>query len=464
MERAKLGAMVAVPKSLIDLEQVKEDLTIANAKHAVLQRMGFAVGAVSPDIKLYRETQDYIHVPRHYPLPDGVEVEDTRSFPQFQGYVKSLITLRPKQVAPCNALIDDCEDKIISLSCGFGKSVIALHAAATDERFPLLVVVNTKALAEQWVKEINKWLNVHDVGRVYGGQCSWKNKSIAVALLHTLTGAKTFPSEFYEYWRLVIFDELHHCAADTFSRACHMFPAERWGLSATVDRSDGMEGVFKAHVGEIVYKDLSQPLVPKFHFVKTGVVVRPDQIQMKNYGYGRSAGSTYNMLPTNCIPRYVNIVCKNEGRTRLVLGWVEKKAREGRKILVLGERVKHLMQMHKQCDFGSKALFIGGMSPEAGRQALKAQVVFATQHLAKEGLDSPALDTVFILVPYPTRTRMQQTVGRIQREFEGKMEPEAFVFVDACDVSEKYADCMKTWCRSQKFPFVDVTQAGQLEK
>lgn len=57
----------------------------------------------------------------------------------------------------------------------------------------------------------------------------------------------------------------------------------------------------------------------------------------------------------------------------------------------------------------------------------QARVIFATWQFAAEGLDIPALDTLFMVTPM---SDVEQAVGRILRPHEGKKEP---VVVDMRD-------------------------------
>ncbi len=51
--------------------------------------------------------------------------------------------------------------------------------------------------------------------------------------------------------------------------------------------------------------------------------------------------------------------------------------------------------------------------------------------LAKEGLDIPSLDTLFLATPTGSAITVQQAVGRIVREYEGKKQPIVLDFVDS---------------------------------
>ena len=56
--------------------------------------------------------------------------------------------------------------------------------------------------------------------------------------------------------------------------------------------------------------------------------------------------------------------------------------------------------------------------------------LFATYSLAKEGLDIPRLDRLFLTTPQKDFAVVTQSIGRIARTFEGKEPPIAYDFVD----------------------------------
>ena len=56
--------------------------------------------------------------------------------------------------------------------------------------------------------------------------------------------------------------------------------------------------------------------------------------------------------------------------------------------------------------------------------------LFATYALAKEGLDIPCLDRLYLATPIKDYAVVTQAIGRIARTCEGKSEPICYDFVD----------------------------------
>ena len=82
----------------------------------------------------------------------------------------------------------------------------------------------------------------------------------------------------------------------------------------------------------------------------------------------------------------------------------------------------------------------GKMTPKKGKaerekaiedmRSGKKKDLFATYSLAKEGLDIPRLERLFLTTPQKDYAVVTQSIGRIARVFEGKAEPIAYDFVD----------------------------------
>ena len=60
----------------------------------------------------------------------------------------------------------------------------------------------------------------------------------------------------------------------------------------------------------------------------------------------------------------------------------------------------------------------------------KKHYLFATYALAKEGLDIPRLDRLYLTTPQKDYAVIVQSVGRIARTFDGKEQPIAYDYVD----------------------------------
>lgn len=449
------GAWLRVPRRWVDFDRVKRELHVSNGAHWAAVSVGAPTEVVDAKITLYREVEDYIEVPRHYRVPlnargrKGLRRRGVFSLVTTNSYkggrIKHKITPRDKIQVEAIEALKNPGDKILALACGKGKTIVSIAAAAERNMFPVLVVVNSEALLSQWRRELKKFLQENGkrvkVGHVQGKIYQWDGYPVAVAMLQSLA-RKKYPEEFYRYWKLVIFDEAHRLGSEHFSKAAPLFPCERWGLSATLKRSDGNEKVIQLHLGKVAYANLDQPLDPITYFIDTGIRVKEGRYMF------RRGKTNLSKLHTD--------LAEYEGRNKQILYYAEKALAKGRTILVLGERLTQLHWLYEHCNHPSKAMHVGPMSQEERDVALTKQIVFATQHLAKEGLDRPAFDTLFVLFPFGGEGRLKQSWGRILRVYDGKKKPKVFVFVDQVEILLALAAKMKQHLRKSKWRFADV--------
>jgi len=323
-------------------------------------------------------------------------------------------------------------------------TVCALYAAQKSDMFPALVVVHTTALLTQWVERIKEFYTLDDVPIIQGDKFKYVGYPIAVAMLQTLV-SRTYKPEFYQYWRLVVVDEVHRLGAATFSQMCWQFPGERWGLSATPKRYDGMDIVFRMHLGEVCHEYLEQEIVPNVFLVDTESTLSP----YKRYTLWNGELS---------IPKVITDLAENESRNNKILHFLEKSYHKGRTILVLGERLDQLRSLHDaMTECSSKAMCVGSMKAPDRTEALKARIIFATHQIAKEGLDKPELDTLFILIPFANEGRLQQSVGRILRKKQNKSKPVVVVFYDSgVEVMLAFSRKMKKWFLKNKYSVTEI--------
>lgn len=452
------GALVRFPAQWVARPQLERELSISNGAYWTAVQSGAPTEGIPAKLRLWREDGPDLLVPRHYTpryIGEGLRRyvrQGSRPFslerphPRSDAGLKHVITLRDSvQEEASQALHATTMDKILALACGKGKTVVALHAALEGQRLPLLVVVHTNALMDQWRERINEFWPGASVGRIQQDECTWKGYPVAIAMLHTLVRRK-FSPQFYAYWKLAVFDEVHRLGAGHFSSVCSMFPCERWGLSATLRREDGMDKVIQLHLGQVAFQDLTQPLKPRVYFVSTGI-----RVNERKYMFRRGRIN---------LSRLMSDLADRDDRNRLILEWVHKAASAGRTILVLGERLSQLHYLYENTECASKSLHVGSMKPEERRDALKHQVVFATQHLAKEGLDRPAFDTLFILFPFGGQGRAQQSVGRILRVHGGKKSPRVFVFEDSIGILQALAHKLRRHLKAMDFSVGNVDRGS----
>lgn len=425
-DKAYITNNVLLPKRFVNASVIKAALTFTlNDEEPILDEVtGEQIGVRSKLLRLWDETASHVIVPRDF-LPTAQYPEFRCEFveippPEFEKVrIDDRIGLRDEeQVRAFEALLNH-NSGTLNLSCGKGKTVIALKAAATF-KVPTIVVVNTTALLEQWKEEISRHLGVSSVGIIQGTVRDWKGHPVVLAMVHTLSG-RSWPMDFRRRFGLVLYDEGHHMSAPVFVLSADLFFGRRFSLTATASRTDGLEVIYQYHLGRVIHSNLSQELVPHtvFHIMKWEmppnhrklVVDRNDDVS---------------------VPRVRTYLGRLEWRNNLIYEHLLRDLQDGRKILVLSHSVGHVEMLHGYLS-GVGAGLITGQTPQEERMAIlrNGNPVFGTFQLAREGLNKPSLDTLYIATPFSNSNDLQQAWGRIQRVCAGKQAPLVRVFEDA---------------------------------
>jgi superfamily II DNA or RNA helicase len=176
--------------------------------------------------------------------------------------------------------------------------------------------------------------------------------------------------------------------------------------------------VFRYHIGRVLFGATERRLKPKVRRVWT------------NFRVVKTERFNPALVSRSILVRFL---CASRARNRLIVQQLKLAVEAGRKVLVLSERLNHLEALEAALarEMGSEApstgRYVGGMSAEERDESAKCRVIFATKQLASEGLDIPALDTLFLVTPMAD---VEQAVGRILRTFEGKKDPVVVDFRD----------------------------------
>lgn len=463
-----LNNNLLIPKSNLSVAAVKQALTFVIGEETLVdEETNEIIGSRQKTWELWDETRHHIVVPRAFLTPDGRKSlgidwaeESHVSFKWPAVSFRDNIEFRNKmQDDAFEAMMEHYQTGgILNLGCGKGKTVLALKLAAWL-KVPTLIVVNTTALLEQWREEINKHLgiSVDDIGIIQGEQCEWEGRGIAIAMIHTLSNKREqWSMKFRKHWGLVVYDETHHLSAPHFVRSADLFYGWRIGLTATATRTDRLEAIYQYHIGRIFFTDLEQDLVPdtKFHVLDW-------DIQAKDLPKIRDKSGDVNLSKVR------TFVGSQKWRVSLIVDKLIEDMKAGRTALVLSHSVPGVKALYEEyCrrvggpQADEAGIIIGETEQEDRIPILRhCNPVFGTFQLAREGLDKPSLDTLYITTPFANSNDLQQAWGRIQRAFEGKLHPLIRVFEDtAIGICSRSCRMLRKFLKALKYPIDRVKE------
>lgn len=205
-------------------------------------------GKWDPRVGAYRAMA--IHYPDILDYLDRSEIRywdrvpDPPPCPTFQCDLE----LRSYQQKALNAWLDAGKKGVIVLPTGAGKTYIALKAMEILN-VATLVVVPTLDLVTQWREQLEHQFGA-EVGVYGGGEGLLKALTVA-----TYDSAYIRAPQLGNKFLLLIFDEVHHLPAPSYSQIAEMYIAPfRMGLTATYERDDGRHRMLSRLVGGRVYQ------------------------------------------------------------------------------------------------------------------------------------------------------------------------------------------------------------------
>jgi superfamily II DNA or RNA helicase len=231
-------------------------------------------------------------------------------------------------------------------------------------------------------------------------------------------------------------------------KSADLFFGERFSLTATATRTDGLESIYQYHLGPVIYVDLDQELIPDtfFHQLNWSPNEEQDRASRDITGQ-RHHGKLCVMLGTV------------KWRNRLIVRHIRQDMKQKRQILVLTHSVEHsreLYQLYMKKSGNENAGLINGEDVPAEERIpilRESNPVFGTFQLAREALNKQTLDTLFVCTPFGNANDLQQSWGRIQRMKEGKHDPRVRLYEDVqIPTCAKQCRKLRKFLRAMKYP------------
>ena len=356
-----------------------------------------------PEFRVWRENDKKIYVPRFYgeqqwgvasnklPPPTMIDVP-------FRG------NIRDAQIPAVEAFLQKGSG-LLELPCGFGKTILSLNIVSRLG-VKTIIVVHKEFLLEQWVERIAEFMPTARVGRLQGTIIDVADKDIVIAMLQSLS-MKDYDAAIFEGFGLTIIDETHHIAAEVFSQALFKVVTKHMlGLSATMERKDGLSKVFKLFLGDIVYSAQREKV---------------DNVLVHKVLY-RSGDDKYSETETNwkgetMFSAMVTKVCSYAPRNEFLLHVLTHMLTDERngQIMVLSQNrslIDYLFTAINDRKIAEVGYYVGGMKQTALKKSETCRVILGTFAMAEEALDIKTLTTMLFAT---SRTDVTQAVGRILR-------------------------------------------------
>lgn len=322
---------------------------------------------------------------------------------------------------------------ILQSPAGSGKTQVGIALAAALGR-KTLWLTHTRDLLSQSKNRAEQYMSPSLTGTITEGRVQI-GKAITFATVQTMCNLDL--GRYRDVWDCIIVDECHRVAGTPtsvtqFSKVLNSLAARhKYGLSATVHRADGMIAATYALLGQIAYQVPDAAVSEKVMTVS--VLPRPT-----HQGLSREFLDTDGTI---IYAKLVNFLADRYDRNELIAAdLVENRDHYN---LILSDRLSHLeyLMKHLPHDLRNQAVMVDGKMTSKKAKAMREQAIedmrqghkrylFATYSLAKEGLDIPRLDRLYLATPQKDYAVITQSIGRIARTFEGKAEPVVYDYVD----------------------------------
>lgn len=307
--------------------------------------------------------------------------------------------------------------------------------------YKALILCHTKELLNQFKDYVENNLNMQkgEYGIIAEGKIEI-GKFLTIALRQTMV--RTDLLQFKNEFNVIIIDECHLVSGNStyvsqYQKILSNLVAQyRIGITATAFRADGLTPCLFALLNKVKYEIPEKEISDK-------IIKAKIQPVYTNYTFSKKCLKYDGTLS---YPQLANELSKDTNRNDLILKLL--KENKNHHCLVLSDRLEGLEYLYKQLGEG---VFINGKmtSKKAKKQREQAiidvrsgkeHILFSSFGIAREGLNIPCLDRLFLIAPTKNIASVIQSVGRIERSEEGKETPIVYDFVD---INSQYYE--KAW-------------------
>ena len=343
-------------------------------------------------------------------------------------------------------------DGVLEAATAFGKTVVCSYLIS-ERKVSTLIILQSKDLLSQWVDELNKFLEINEDPPEYRTKSGrTKKRDSVIGVLHgsknTLTGiidvamvqslsSKENADDILSSYGMVIMDECHHAASNTSIELLQKVKSKYlYGVSATPKRGDSLD--------KIIYMLLG-PLRHKFTALE-----RAEEQGIGHYFIPRYTRVVDTADSKENINKAYNIIVTSEVRNRMIIDDVTECVKNKHTPVILTRTKEHartLAQNLKSSADNVLILYGDNSDKENNEIRIKLKripqneslILIATGQKIGEGFDFPRLDVLMLASPVSFEGRLEQYIGRLNRDYEGK---DAVYVYDYVDSHVKFFDRM----------------------
>ena len=353
--------------------------------------------------------------------------------------------LRESQIPAAETMLEN-ETGILHAATAFGKTVVCCDMIAR-RGISTLILVDRADLMNQWIKRLDEFLDIDEelpeyqtktgrtrkrkslIGNLQGAHDTLTG-IVDVAMIRSLKKKDGFHPMLKEYAQ-VYFDECHHAASESAIEVLQEINAKYvYGVTATPKRGDGKEKINEFLLGPIRYRftakdraeeqNIDHLVYPRF--TRT---VKPHHLSKTPYG-----NDAYELIRNNDV------------RDEQIIRDVADCVQAGRTPVVLTKYVDHANKLSERLKkYADRLILLTGANGTKVRRAQVKElnevddsdslILVGTGSLLGEGFDFPRLDTLFMATPVSGENVVEQYVGRLNRDYDGKENVIVYDYVDS---------------------------------
>lgn len=301
---------------------------------------------------------------------------------------------------------------IISIRTGGGKTVLGLFMACFLG-YRTVIFCHNSSLFDQWIERAEQYVDGIQIGWIKGDKIKISGCNIIIVMIQTVMTGKKDYRKILAGFNFAIYDECHHLGAKVFSSVMRQFqPAYSLGLSATVDRDDKLDKVFKWYLGPVGYMMEGS--------LDYNVGIQVYKFGIDNCPKFKPLINRFTKKP-NITPMSVNLT-EIEQRNQMIVKVITNtfEVAPTRQLLLISHYVDHLEKLAELLEPlfpGQVGLYTGPilkkLKPDQKAELERKQIILATYKIMCEGIDIKTLDTIFLVTPMK---KVLQTCGRILRK------------------------------------------------